>query len=306
METEYNKSTSIILSSTSILRILPTGIAVTFFTLYVLLSITAFLGNALILVVLHKVSSIHPPTKLLFRCLAVTDLCVGLISQPLGAIAFYLPSITEINSSIILYVFYVHSASNFVLCGVSILVSSAVSVDRLLALLLGLRYRLIVTFRRVRAVICCFWFIGVSNGLVYIFLSPVICLVLAFVIEVFSIIISIISYTKIFITLRQHETQVNDHVQQAQPSRGLPLNVARYKKTVSSIVWVQLALVACYAPFGIVIIAWVQMSGVSSLAWLSAITLVFLNSSPNTFLYCWKIREVRQAVKDTIRQFCCY
>ena len=51
--------------------------------LNIFLSITASLGNALILVALHKVPSIHPPTKLLFRCLAVTDLCIGLIVQPL-------------------------------------------------------------------------------------------------------------------------------------------------------------------------------------------------------------------------------
>ena len=37
-----------------------------------------------------------------------------------------------------------------------------------------------------------------------------------------------------------------------------------------------------------------------------AIVLVFFNSSLNPFLYCWKIIEVRQAVKQTIRQaiFC--
>ena len=46
------------------------------------LSITAFLGNALILVALHKDTSIHPPSKLLYRNLAITDLCVGIIAEP--------------------------------------------------------------------------------------------------------------------------------------------------------------------------------------------------------------------------------
>ena len=48
-------------------------------SLNIFLSITATLGNVLILVALRNVSSVHPPTKLLLRCLAVTDLCVGLI-----------------------------------------------------------------------------------------------------------------------------------------------------------------------------------------------------------------------------------
>ena len=37
-----------------------------------------------------------------------------------------------------------------------------------------------------------------------------------------------------------------------------------------------------------------------------AATIVYLNSSLNPFLYCWKIREVRQAVKETLRQLFCW
>ena len=43
--------------------------------LHIFLSITAFLGNTLILVALHKETSLHPPSKLLYRNLAITDLC---------------------------------------------------------------------------------------------------------------------------------------------------------------------------------------------------------------------------------------
>ena len=47
------------------------------------MSITAFLGNTLILVALHKVTSLHAPSKLLFCKLATTDPFVGLIAEPL-------------------------------------------------------------------------------------------------------------------------------------------------------------------------------------------------------------------------------
>ena len=52
----------------------------------VILSLTAILGNFLILVALRKESSLHPPSELLYRCLATTDLLVGLVSQPLQVI----------------------------------------------------------------------------------------------------------------------------------------------------------------------------------------------------------------------------
>ena len=54
-----------------------------FSVIYSFLSITAILGNILILVALHKESSLHAPSKLLFRTLAITDLCVGIIPVPL-------------------------------------------------------------------------------------------------------------------------------------------------------------------------------------------------------------------------------
>ena len=61
-------------------------LSIFFLAVDILLSITAFAGNFLILVALHKESSLHPPSKLLYRCLATTDLLVGLVAQPLRAL----------------------------------------------------------------------------------------------------------------------------------------------------------------------------------------------------------------------------
>ena len=55
--------------------------------LNVLLSITASLGNILIFVALRKESSLHPLSKLPFLCLTLTDLFVGVLSQPLFAVS---------------------------------------------------------------------------------------------------------------------------------------------------------------------------------------------------------------------------
>ena len=85
------------------------------------------------------------------------------------------------------------------------------------------------------------------------------------------------------------------------------LNMVQYKKVVSSIFWLQLTLVACYAPFITVsLLRHTLLSGktVYSL-WLFTATLVYSNSSLNPFLYCWRIREVRMAVKNTAKAFCC-
>ena len=52
-----------------------------FSAVHIFLSITAFLGNFLILAALNKESSLHPPSKLLYRCLATTNLLVGLLTS---------------------------------------------------------------------------------------------------------------------------------------------------------------------------------------------------------------------------------
>ena len=65
------------------------GYTTFFATLNVFLSVIATFGNLFILIALRKVTSINPTTKLLFQCLAATDLCVGLIEQPLFVISIY-------------------------------------------------------------------------------------------------------------------------------------------------------------------------------------------------------------------------
>lgn len=102
------------------------------------LSIIAFLGNSLILVALHKETSLHPPSKLLYRNLAITNVCVGIIAQPLLVIWCMLVINERWNSCV--YALYGALTTGLTLCAVSLLTMTAVSVDRLLALLLGLRY----------------------------------------------------------------------------------------------------------------------------------------------------------------------
>ena len=271
------------------------------------LSITAFLGNVVILFALRKVNSIRPQTKLLFQCLAVTDLAVGLAAQPLLAITF-IPGAVKRN--IILYIYHVSIPMGFVLQTVSVLTTTAICVDRLLALLLGLRYPQIVTFRRVRLLLFCFWLLSsvviglrYSTGYVETTRSILIALMLL------SLLVSLASYAKIYRRLRHQQQQVQIHVPQPQPQprngEAILLNKARYMKTVSSIVCV-LALGFCYLPYmsvGMLLTnRIIPPTAWGSLFLGATITILCLNSTLNPILYCWRIREVKQAVKSTIRQ----
>ena len=279
--------------------------SISFSAVNILFSITATLGNSLILATLHKESSLHPPSKLLYRCLATTDLLVGLVNQPLYA-AYWMSVVYE-HWSFCRYAKDAIVISSYVLCGVSLMTMTAISVDRLLAMLLGLRYKEIVTLRRTYIILAIVWVVCLIAGLfshldhrITLWCSPISissCLVL-----------SVASYTKIFRALSHHRAQIQDHAQQ-QPGQPNALNIARYRKAVYSALWVQLALVVCYVPqFTMQIVISLSTKQFPNFFIFPGMAnvLLFLNSTLNLFLYCWGISEVRRAVKQTIRQAICY
>ena len=377
---------------------LPIGVLTSLLAFNIILSFTASLGNFLILLTLYKVSFLHPVTKLLFACLATTDLCVGLFSQPLFVANIILNiNLANTDLDILSQMDEVVFISSYVLCGVSVLISTAISVDRLLVLLLRLKYRQVVTLKRAQVVILLCWVTAVSCGLVHVW-SQTISQIFVLVIGLVSLVTSVFCHVKIYLRLQGNQATVEDSFGGGQsnedeevgggkkgagrateegvgettgagrdteegvgettgagrdteegvgettgagrdtgeeagagvegtgratdersvragtakvsPKRRIQervrLNIVQYKKVVSSIFWLQLTLVACYAPFIIVsLLRHTVLSGttIQSL-WLFTATLVYSNSSLNPFLYCWKIREVRMAVKNTAKAFC--
>ena len=265
----------------------------------IFLSITAFLGNTLILAALHKESSLHSPSKLLLRSLAITDLCVGIIAEPLAA-NHWISAVNE-RWNICRFAGAASFIAGYFLCSVSLFTLTAISVDRLLALLLGLRYRQLVTLRRTFVTVIVFWVVSIFCSPTLLW-NSLIFLWYGYIVIPLCLVTSIYSYTKIFLTLCHHQTQIEDDVQgqQSQTSQ------VRYRKAVTSALWLQLTLVACYLPFSIL---WpLSLGRLSSDVYLAirlTVTLVYLNSSINPILYCWKFREVRQAVKETNRRLFC-
>ena len=270
----------------------------------ILLSVTAFLGNSFILVALHKESSLHPPSKLLYRCLAITDFLAGLLAQPLAA-TFWMSVVHE-HWNLCRLILDASIVTSHALYLVSLMTTMAISVDRLLALLLGLRYKQIVTLKRTYVALALFWVVPSVDTLYFVFVSPI-APWFGRVIIPSCLAISMALHAKIFRTLSRHQAQVQDDSKQ-QPSRPNALNMARYKKAVNSALWVQLALVFCYVPLSIVLIVISHSKTYPPHLIVTreiAITLASFNSTLNPFLYCWKIDEVRLAVKQTIRQMLC-
>ena len=221
----------------------------------------------------------------------------------------YITSVVNERWDICHYANWTARFSSQTLCSVSLVTLTAISVDRLLAVLLGLRYRQVVTLRRMCITVIGFWILSIVSASSF-FWNRIISSFSQYIGTAPCLFIPIFAHTKIVFTLRHNQVRV-DHVQsdvfRRQPSQAIPLNIARYRKAVNSALWVKGTLVFCYLPF-VVVVAITPQRGITlpiHLATQYTGTVVYFNSSLNPLLYCWKITEVRQAVKVTVRQLFC-
>ena len=126
-----------------------------------LLAFTAIVGNTLILIAFHKEHSLHQPSKVLIRNLVASDLLVGfaellLVGQWISILREHWQSCH--------YFYLAYIVGAFVSMSLSLCTLAAISVDRLLALFLGLTYRQVVTLRRVYVVVIAVWVLSVGNA----------------------------------------------------------------------------------------------------------------------------------------------
>ena len=255
------------------------------------LCLAALLGNSAILITIWKTPSLHPPAHKLLASLAVTDFAVGLIAQPL---LISLLLMANYGSSHIFQInCLVFNLVAYFLCGVSFTTVTVIGLERLLALRLHLRYNSIVTTNRVKLAIIGIWFWGGLCSLLWLRNSGdfTVLVVIGFVLLVANFVI----YFDIRLVVRRHQAQIQP-LQPGAYSSNI-FNLTRLKKSTVNIFLVFILLIFCYVPQMSVLIA----GGYSLTVYYVTITIVFLNSSLNPPLYCWRVRELRSAMKQ---RFC--
>ena len=266
----------------------------------ILLGVAAVVGNTVILIALHKETSLHQPSKVLLRNLVASDLCVGFVQLVSGA---YNISILQRRWQLGRLPSLVIRLSGTISVAVSLWTITAISVDRLLALLLKFRYRQVVTLRKVYAVAIASW---VCNGIGFASLRYFSLNAWRFLFEstiAVCLFTSAYCYTRIFFRLRHQHNQVSNlrEVENQQP----PADIRRYRKTVSSALWLQLAMLFCYLPY-LLLASFAfrkpenNRSSVHVTLIFTTITLMLFNSTLNPILYCWRIKEIRRAVKGIL------
>ena len=249
------------------------------------LSYTATMLNIAAIYAIRKTSSVSKNLKTMLLSLAISDLGVGLLVQPMF-VAYVMNS--KQNNETNEFYNAIHIAflipTNFFIYA-SLFSVTALCVDRILAIRLHLRYQELVTDKRVAAVVVLIWVISALISLIRLFIPKDIMYVSFVIIQSACIITATSLSAKLYLTIRRHIDQIR--VQQvAQNDQGE--SVQRKRKSAMASLYVYLVFIVCYLPnICVLIIIATDSERSNSLqpSQFYTLTLEFLNSTLNPLIY---------------------
>ena len=267
-------------------------------------SFTAITLNIVTIIALRKPLTIPRALKILLLSMAVSDLAVGLLVQPLHITCLVM--MIKQNTQTL---YFEITLNSFYATGVFLTYASffgvvALAADRFLALHLHLRYQELVTHNRVVAVVISIWIMSAIMMLQFIWIPPNVYAIISVTVRSVCYLTTALFYFKIYLAVRHHSNEI--HVLQAQLAQnndGDMAIAARERKAAVGTFYVYLVFLICYLPstcFWIIL----RSAGQSTMLLkfvLYANTLIFLNSSLNPLIYSWKMRHVRHAIMEILR-----
>ena len=265
------------------------------------LSYTATMLNIVAIYAIRKTSSLSKNLKTLLFSLAVSDLGVGLLAQPMF-VAHVMDSKqnNETNESYNAIYIACLIPTNFFTYA-SLFSVAALCADRFLAIRLHLRYQELVTYKRVAAVVTSVWVTSALISLIRVFIPKNIMYVSFVIIQSACIITATSLSVKLYLTISRHINQIR--VQQvAQNDQGE--SAQRKRKSAMGSLYVYLVFIVCYLPNTCVLLIIATNSKRSnSLQHLQfyTLTLQFLNSTLNPLIYYWKMKDIQHTFVGTLR-----
>ena len=263
------------------------------------LCFTASTLNCITIHALRKTSSLPRPLRTLLFSLAVSDAGVGFLAQPLYTALLGIgwfqgtknnPNYDKIYS-VYVPTFALLSAASYM--GVVIL-----ALDRFLAIHLHLRYLELVTQGRLLAVVILNWLSAALLAFFSLLNLKDISYGMYGFLTIPGLIITPILYCKIYATAARHANQI--HALQVDPTRqsGQVGDSVSLRKFTTGTFFVYLAFLVCYLPnFATSVAIYILGRSDTRNRWrLYTMTMIFLNSSLNPLIYCWKMRQIRHTV----------
>lgn len=258
--------------------------------------------NLLVILAIYRTPAIQTTSNILLCSLALTDLAVGLLVQPI----YVMSRIAEVLKSFHLFcpTWLISRILASWMANVSLLTLTLVAIDRVLAMHLGIRYRTVIKASRITAVAAALWVIAGFLSCIRLFTYEVrIFLGISAAIYILCLLVLCFSYWKTFNALRNHRHKIGDTFQMPRGS-SRNLNMKRYKRSFYTMLCVVGLVLLCYLPY-ICLALPVVFTGrneAERAAWTIVDTFLFLNSLLNPILYCWRMRDVRRSLLAVLRK----
>ena len=272
-----------------------------------ILSPVAVAGNSLVLAAIWRNSSLRTPSYILLAGLAFTDFCTGLISQPFY-VAHNLVYLTGPQTSDLGPYLENRMGDGFAeyFTYLTILIITLMSIERWL----HMSRRSLITLRRACVAIAVLLLMptplvvyrvirgtrGVSLGIATVSVLSV------------CIIFTSAAYFKVFLIIRHHQHQVQaSELSQSVP--GAAINLAKYKKSILSILYILAVFYIGYLPLAMAGLLWLVRINTAYkhiVLFLDiSVVIVFSTSSLNPLLYLWRMKDIRNEVVRLVKRMLC-
>ena len=265
------------------------------------LSFTAIMLNVVTIHAIRKTSSLSKTLKTLLLSLAVCDVGVGLFVQPFYT-SLLVKWLRQNNPECTTYMAYGHIHTFY--CVSSFFGVVAISVDRFVAIHFHLRYQELVTHKRVVAVVISIWVLGAFLSLMSLWVPPNIVSSITFILLALGFVLTTMAYIRIYLAVRHQKIQIQSLQVQQGLNTGEIATLASHIKSAVGVFYVYLLYFICYLPSFVLLVALTVRIAPSiplKRLYLFSNTLMYLNSSLNPVIYCWKMRHIRHALMDILR-----
>ena len=276
------------------------------YIIIIILSPVAVVGNALILAAIWKKTVQRTPFHILLSGLAFTDLCTGSIAQHFVAAGPLLscvnPRVLVARPVLISTIKMIGTVSSVYFVAVTLLIITLMSIERWL----HMSRRSLVTSRR-----SCFTFAVLLLIPIPLVLFKTLTIkqetsmhedIAVAVFMLFCYLTTSVAYFKVFRIIRQHQQQVQGN-QSSQNFVQPAINLAKYKKSVVSMLYILTVFSFCFLPFIVSTAVYFFNEGGSlevRVALNVSIAALFLSSSVNPVLYLLRMNDVRNGVKQLL------
>ena len=268
------------------------------------------LGNVLVLLAvwkdpLKKLRS--SPSNVILVSMALADLSVGLVVCPLTAYWGWVIFDKGISPFDLSVIFAINAFSVNVSFGHMFLLT----VDRLLAVVKPLQYRVIITNKRAVIASCVCWIYFLAFGCSFLILRDYLALMAAVdTVQLLSILLSmLIMYTVIMFRFHRYsKSRINEPI---YSQNNLTFILKRERRLFKAITIVICAFLICYMPWCIVqMLIYLCKPCNPHLAVLMiffgfSTCLTYANSGLNPILYSWRLPKYRETFKYLLKNRAC-